>query len=276
MKKFENIILASDIDGTLLWKYSGLNPKNTEKIRYFTENGGHFLISSGRNSKDIMVVSKELIDLVNTPCVLVNGGMLYDIEKDEIENPVYVDTEKLVELLSDVEEKFPDVGFRASHSGGFLARDYDEYIMNELKNFGVAGYATFCKLDDFRGYKLFKAIFRHTTERIAEVSEYVIPKYKDRFSFTRSSETILEVQPLGITKAYQLAYLKERMLKKYPDAKLWCVGDFDNDIDMLRFADFAACPENSSDEVKKICPIHLCHCKDGAVAELVDIIEKSL
>lgn len=276
MKKFENIILASDIDGTFVWQYGYVNPKNNEKVRYFIENGGHFLFSSGRNSKDICVVGEELLSLVNTPCVLCNGALLYDVKNDVIENPVYIDTKEMVDLLFDVDEKFPDVGFRASYEGGFVVRDDDDYIRNELTKYDTVRFATFTKLADFYKYRFFKTIFRAPAERVAEVADYIIPKYSDKFAFTRSSVQILEVMPKGVTKATQLEYLKEKMKKVYPDATLWCVGDFDNDVDMLRFADVAACPENSTAAVKSICSVHLCHCKDGAIGELVDVIEKSL
>ena len=53
MKKFEHILIASDIDGTLLWNSQYINPSNFEKLRYFCENGGHFALSTGRNHKDI-------------------------------------------------------------------------------------------------------------------------------------------------------------------------------------------------------------------------------
>ena len=53
MKKFENILLLSDIDGTIAWNSEYIPPENIEKILYFKENGGHFAFSSGRNHKDI-------------------------------------------------------------------------------------------------------------------------------------------------------------------------------------------------------------------------------
>lgn len=276
MKKFDNIILASDIDGTFVWQYGYVNPKNFEKVKYFISNGGHFLFSSGRNSKDITVVSNDLLSLVNTPCVLCNGGFLYDIEKDVIENPVYTDSKKLSQMLSDVANAFPDVGFRASYDGGFIIREEDEYIKTELSRYGMLKFATFEPLANFEKYKMFKAIFRSDKERLAEVAKYIIPKYESSFAFTRSAETILEAMPHGVTKATQLSHLKEKMKKQYPDAVLWCVGDFDNDVDMLKFADVAACPENATDAVKDICSVHLCHCKDGAIAELIDVIEKHI
>jgi len=274
LKKFDNIILASDIDGTFIDRHGNTPEKNTEKVRYFTENGGHFLFSSGRNSKDIRVIIDNIADIVNTPCVLCNGGMLYDARSDVIENPVYIDTAGLIEIFRDVDKNFPDVGFRASYDGGFVVRDTDDFILSALKSQGLMPYTTVAPLDRFADFKYFKAVFYSTRDRIAELSSVIVPKYGERFTFTRSADVLLEIMPKGITKAYQLKFLKEKYAKKYPNIELWCVGDYDNDIDMLRYADFAACPSNASDTVEEICGIHLCHCADGAVGELIDLIEE--
>ena len=82
----------------------------------------------------------------------------------------------------------------------------------------------------------------------------------------------MEVQPIGISKKFQFPYLKEM----YPDTELWCIGDFNNDLEMLSGADVAVCPENAVDEVKAICQLQVCHCKEGALAEMIDEIERRL
>lgn len=274
MKKFENIILASDIDGTFVCQYNFVNPRNYERVKYFVDNGGHFLLSSGRNSKDICVAG-DILRLVNTPCVLCNGAMLYDISNDVIENPVYIETEPFVEALRYIDKTYPDVGFRASYEGGFVIRETDKFIINELERYDTLRFAAFASLDDFKKYKMFKAVIRAPRERIAEVERDVVPKYEGAFTFTRSSDQILEIMPKGINKSYQLKFLKDK-LSRDKEMTLWCVGDYDNDIDMLRFADVAACPDNATDAVKAICSVHLCNCKYGAVGELVDVIEKNL
>ena len=129
-------------------------------------------------------------------------------------------------------------------------------------------------IDEFYKYKFFKAVFYSSRERVAQLADYLIPKYEDRFGFTRSADVLLEIMPQGVTKARQLKFLKERFSKQYQNVELWCAGDFDNDTDMLKYADFAACPENATDSIKKICQYHLCHCSEGAVGELIDIIEE--
>ncbi|MGN1095707.1 MAG: HAD family hydrolase, partial [Eubacteriales bacterium] len=116
MKKFENIYIASDIDGTFAWQYSYINEKNVEKVRYFNENGGHFGFSTGRNHYDTSVVVPMWKELSTMPCVLCNGSFLYDTKKDEIINPRYLEpAEKAVEAIRTVKEKFGDIaGVRVS------------------------------------------------------------------------------------------------------------------------------------------------------------------
>ena len=95
MKKFENVLIASDIDGTLLFQ-NEIHPRNFEKLRYFCENGGHFALSTGRNHMDIFAIMQNIGEYVNMPCILCNGSYLYDVEKGEILNPQYVNGEKLM------------------------------------------------------------------------------------------------------------------------------------------------------------------------------------
>jgi hydroxymethylpyrimidine pyrophosphatase-like HAD family hydrolase len=48
------------------------------------------------------------------------------------------------------------------------------------------------------------------------------------------------------------------------------IGDYLNDIEMLKMADIAACPENSIDDVKKTARIITCVNNDGAVGDLIE------
>ena len=54
------------------------------------------------------------------------------------------------------------------------------------------------------------------------------------------------------------------------------ITDYENDIDMLRAADFACCPSNSLQAVKDFCSVHLCSNDEGCIADLINRIEKGL
>ena len=273
MKKFENILIASDIDGTILWEANYINPKNFEKLRYFCENGGHFTLSTGRNHIDVFRVTKQLEPFVNAPCILCNGSYLYDKETKEILNPKYLHTERTVKLFSEVKDLFPGVGFRASFPEGFLCPEENPIILEHLKAWNLEKLAIVRPLASFLEEKMFKAAFICLDpDKLLALQNYVKEHYSDVFNVTTSGKTIMEVQPLGVSKKTQIEHLK----KLYPSCELWCIGDFNNDIEMLLGADVAVCPENAVDAVKAIAHLQVCHCKDGALAEMIEEIEKRI
>jgi hypothetical protein len=56
--------------------------------------------------------------------------------------------------------------------------------------------------------------------------------------------------------------------------KIICAGDHLNDLPMLQVADRAFCPANSQPEVLSAPGVTaVCHCRDGAIGEIVEILE---
>ena len=121
--------------------------------------------------------------------------------------------------------------------------------------------------------KLFKSVFTsEDTQKLLLLQEELREKYGSFYDIMLSGKTILEILPKGISKKTQFPYLKTI----YPGTELWCIGDFHNDVEMLEGADVAVCPENAVDEIKAICKLQVCHCKDGALADMIDQIEQRI
>ena len=276
MKKFENIILASDIDGTFIFYGAPFPTVNLEKIKYFIENGGHFTFSSGRNHIDIYSVIPSIEEYVNTPCVLCNGTFCYDIVTHEIKNAHYLESEHLIPLFRRVRELAGDkIGFRVSCRRGFLYDKNDIAMKESLEKNGQTQFATAIDFDELCGNDYFKAVFVSEPQILSDTFD-IIKKEFPMYDYTRSYIWLTELMPKGISKATQLKFIMSEARKTNPNAKLYCVGDFDNDADMLRVADVAMCPENATDEIKKLCSVRLCHAKDGAIADAIEKIEAGL
>lgn len=273
MKKFDKILIASDIDGTVLWNSEYIHPRVFEKLRYFCDNGGHFALSTGRSHKDVFVIAKDLKEYVNMPCILCNGSYLYDHIADEILNPQYLEPRPLIEAFRYVKSKFDDVGMRAGTPQGFLCPAEDDIAIRFLQNSGLGHLVRVLPIEEFENEPLFKAVFTSEDhEKLLLLQDELRNLYGDVFSITTSGKTILEILPLGISKTTQFPYLKTM----FPDSALWCIGDFHNDVEMLLGADVAVCPENAVDAIKAICDLEVCHCKDGALADMIDEIEKRI
>ncbi len=272
MKKFENYLIASDIDGTLLWEANYINPRNLTRLRDFCEGGGHFALSTGRNHKDIYKVVGDFGQFITMPCILCNGSYLYDTQTGKIMNPQYFDRKKTTEFLRELRRDFKNIGYRASFEGGFLVPEDDTIIMPVLKHMGIDMLATLCPAEEFENHDLFKSVMIGAPEDLLRLRARIEENYAGVFTVTTSGPSMIELQPYGISKSFQIPYLKSL----YPGAELWCIGDYDNDIEMLRDADVSVCPQNATDAVKAIADVEVCHCKDGALAALIDEIERRI
>ena len=80
--------------------------------------------------------------------------------------------------------------------------------------------------------------------------EEIEREMQERVEFFRSQNKLLEAQRI-----------EERV--KY-------------DLEMLRAADVAVCPENAIDSVKEICDLCLCDHKQGVIADLIEHIEREI
>lgn len=69
--KLKDILLVSDIDGTLIDSQYEIPPRNREAILRFMKKGGGFAIATGRSWESVLVCLGNL--KVNRPCVLANG-----------------------------------------------------------------------------------------------------------------------------------------------------------------------------------------------------------
>ena len=83
----------------------------------------------------------------------------------------------------------------------------------------------------------------------------------------QSAPIYLEVMKRGVTKAHGIQKAVE--IAGMQNRKLVCLGDYQNDYEMLKLADIAACPENAVEEILEIADIVTCSNNEGAFADLL-------
>ena len=131
-------------------------------------------------------------------------------------------------------------------------------------------------IDGIDGRELFKIVVETTPEHREKIFEAMHAHFGDAFELTYSAPTLVEVQPRGVSKASAIDAMRKRAREVNPDAKFYCIGDYNNDYKMLLAADVAVCPANACESIKAVADIEVCHCKDGALADLVEKIEERL
>lgn len=243
MGKFDNVMLCSDLDGTLLDSDKNISQKNRSAIEYFKSEGGAFAIVTGRAPRG----SEKMAGWVkpNIPSVLFNGAGIYDFEKKELLWGEYLDTEA-VRVVRLVEKNFP-------HMGLIVCTDTDLCINED--NRCVKSYYRFERNEAIvqpypeikKPWK--KALFITDADDVDKVRRIIAEsEFADKYSFMQSSPYYYEILPKGIDKGK--AILKLREIAGLNDKKLVCIGDSENDVSMVKRADVGIAVENALDCVK--------------------------
>lgn len=272
MGRFSGCLLACDIDGTLiLGDY--LPQRNIEKIAEFVKEGGYFSLASGRSVDAARGVLEKIKDYVG-PSVMTNGNLIYDYKNEKIiyDTPIADDIKAFILNAAD---NFTEVGLEI-HSGRdtFIykeekeLRDHQKYENTTPK---MISREDALKLD------VHKTLFCcENPDVLLEVDKFFNENCKNAVTVEVSADiggtrrVYREVLALGNSKASMLKKLCEILSVK--EDRFFAIGDYYNDIAMLKAAHISACPNDSFDEVKSVCNYHTVKAKDGAVADFIDYL----
>ena len=112
MKKFDGILICTDLDGTLLNSKRQLSKENLCAIEYFKENGGKFTFITGRMPFFVSDIYNAIKP--NAPFGCINGGGLYDYRESR-----YLCTTELphsaMELVKYADDKIDGLGIQINH-----------------------------------------------------------------------------------------------------------------------------------------------------------------
>lgn len=277
MQKFDSYIIVSDLDGTFFGEKASVLKNNLEAIQYFKENGGKFTFATGRDYKILEHQFPQLLNIPNCPGILCNGVYLYDFEKKITSKSLEIDKIELLNAIEVIKEAVPESTFRISFPDGFLCSKENQLPFPvEQKTFfdPILTWDSLKNQLDVPWYKLVYCYVKspNTENWIEKVKEVVQKLDLKNIDTVPSAGHLLEFLPKGTGKGLSLFDLRDL----YPNRKIICVGDYDNDLSMLKAADIAACPENAIDPVKNICSIHLCHHREGCIADLIYKLESSI
>ena len=122
-----------------------------------------------------------------------------------------------------------------------------------------------------------KVIFLFETAEEREKTKEILKSEKTDCVFIDTCAVIngelqnyLEQVPKGVSKAGALQELCKML--EVPKGKLFAIGDYYNDVEMLKLSDVSAVPSTSPDDIKQIADFITCSCHDGAVADFIDYL----
>lgn len=271
MALFDGIVIVSDLDGTFLGKNSRIVPENMEKIRYFQQNGGRFTVATGREYILIEHDIPPIGEICNFPAIGCNGSYIIDLKTHEKLREVFLDDRALDQTMLRIVSTFPNVGFRIS------MKDDNYYLPHmypgaEWINYYAPERMREVPFDKMPRGGWYKVAFDGPADEIDGAAE-MLRQLDERFVSVRASENILEIQPSTGTKGAMLGYMRELI----GHGTLWAIGDYENDVAMLKAADRRAVPQNGLPVLKNLPgAVVVCDHDQGAIAGLIDHIESEL
>ncbi len=241
MKKFEGILLCTDLDGTLLRRDKSISRENREAIDYFKSNGGRFTFITGRVPSSAQAVYEAVRP--NAPIGCFNGGGVYDFATDAFLHFSALPEESVV-LAELVDRALPEVGIQLNTARNvYFCKDNP--AQQDFR--AITGLAhKVCSYRD-RSEDVGKLIFLHRDGVMLERVEALLSAHPlaEKFDFIRSEQTIYEILPKGASKGAALpriaAFCGVDMKRTV------AVGDFDNDVSMLKAAGIGIAVENASE-----------------------------
>ena len=257
------ICIITDLDGTFLPKSKTPLERDLAAVRRFEAAGGLFTIATGRTIQ----ASRRYPEMLGlkTPMIVFNGAGIYDAQMDALlyRHPLPEEARAMTaQILRD-----------NPHAGAEVLCAEDTWVINdtewEQEHVRVCGISPqYGTIEEVQGTWL-KVLFAMDEHDIPAFMDYIDRQQFEGVSFCRSEKRFYEMLPRGVSKGSGLNAF--RMLPGMRHYTFVAVGDYDNDIEMLKAADFAVCPQNACDNAKANAHLVLERtCEEGAMEELIN------
>ena len=264
MKKFKDMLLCCDLDGTLIDSQSEMPKNNRKAIEYFKSHGGNFTFVTGRGPQGI----ERFVDMIDMPVVLLNGTEIYDFKAQKTIWSMSL-LPSASEMVRQIENVFNDIGIIIFTDEGMYYTRLNQNLRNYY-NFEDHGAA------EQKNYAEVRTVWRKillvaSDKTIGYVRDFLAKtEYAEQYSFMQSGRNFYEILPFGANKWSAISELRRivGMEQRY----VICVGDCENDIRMLEEADLGIAVGNAMQCAKNAADYVLASSNDEGI--MTEIISK--
>lgn len=261
------LLLATDLDGTLLNEEREIDVETVKAIQEYRERGGKVVICSGRSPLSTRWIA-QTIGLKGEPIIAYNGAIILDGNGEVREQAVFQDDSLLgFWELCEVE------GIYAHFYEGdtLLVPERNKWNVNWIENNilplaktggkprDCESFRDKCKVkvvDNFYQYiknnqpKISKIAVFDETKSLLDFSK-VIENRVGKMEISSSLNYLnLEISPIGVTKGSALLKLTEH--KDIRLSQTAAIGDNFNDMKMLSLAGLGIAMGNAPEQVKRL------------------------
>lgn len=244
-------LLALDMDGTLLNSQKKISQENISAIHKAIKAGVKLVLCTGRPPFGVRPYYELLGLAQEDEYVIVDNGCAIHrtsdwavidsvaLDKQDIHYLYSLTQDSSIQLTLFDEEHYFVIGKTPSpivvRDTGYVFTSPTEISLEEA----VSG-----------KYTMFQAMFLAEKEIVDIFEEKYASDICQRFSGVRSQDVIYEVMPAGVTKAFALEKLAQKL--DIQAEEIMALGDANNDLEMLKFASLGIAMGNASDYVKSL------------------------
>lgn len=276
MGKCSGMLLLSDYDNTFCYTEKALsgsgeaapvNPRNLEAVRYWMAEGGRFAVATGRA---LAAFRRQAAGVpMNAPAIVDNGGAIYDFAQERYLVKNFL-PERALWHIAALMDAFPTVSLELYHEDDLVQVMRPRAWNDQHAKLTGLGYEVIEAVTAETAPPPFaKALFVGEKADLTALRDFIrAQSWSGDYETIFSSDLLLELTARGADKGTMALKLKELCGCE----KLFCVGDHANDLPMLLAADRGFAPANAIEEVRSSGVQVVCHCLDGAIADVVEAV----
>lgn len=269
--RYDRAVILTDLDGTLFSSSGQVSADDRAAIQEFIDGGGLFAVATGREPHNARLHLPGVP--LNGPSIVLNGAAMYDFVRERYLNTILMDKEAAADVLRFCQRSGLPLDQQVYTTEGILyASPLEIADPGFLRIHQPTDYVPLDRLLEKEWIKF--VLLEREAEALAPMRAYLKQKgYDRRLSLVEGTTDVVkigkyqELLPMGINKGTAMAAL--RQLPVYEGRTLFAVGDYWNDMELLRAADVPCAPENAIDEIKAVCRHVLPSHNDSAVTALI-------
>lgn len=248
-------LIAFDMDGTLLTSQQTISETSVSAIEQAIQKGKKVVFATGRSLSELKTYRQILPSIQYA--ILASGGLIYDLEKEEVllQNSLPVEViDQILDILK-VTDVMPSVMVNGQ---GYLQKSH----FNKIQNYHVTQYRDLYE-DTAEFVDNLSLFIEEHKQNIEKINLYhTSPEERDQSYKVLSSQNALfikaeysgvEITSLGADKGSgldQLAKILGTSLEQ-----MIAVGDADNDETMIKKAGLGIAMGNANDKIKQLADV---------------------
>jgi hypothetical protein len=262
------LLVATDLDGTLLGPEAGLSRRNARALARACAAGGQVVLVTGRPVRWLPVVYEQL----DAPYLAVssNGAVIYDPVSDKVRDCITIEPALLGEVCLRLRAAIADVLFAVEVDGGRLMRYEPSWPMRWDVGQPSAVPGSLADLTAEPAVKLLARTAGMDPDEFVALVESIVD---GQVVPTHSSYGgLVEMSARGVTKATGLATVAAEL--GIDAADVLAFGDMPNDVPMLRWAGRSVAVSNAHPAARAAAAeVTLSNVDDGVAVYLERLIE---